>query len=86
MITTLTATVTTGDNVAYAWAFGDGWVSTAKSGVGAVVTHAYATLGDYTAVITASNSVNTLTATTHISIILPIGPRTVYLPLVLKAP
>jgi RHS repeat-associated protein/uncharacterized repeat protein (TIGR01451 family) len=62
-ITALTATVTAGSNVSYAWAFGDG-----EAGSGAVVTHTYLATGTYTAVVTASNSATTLTATTTVTI------------------
>jgi len=62
-ITTLTATVTAGSNVAYTWAFGDG-----ETGSGAVVTHTYPAVENYTAVVTASNSVNVFTATTTVTI------------------
>jgi uncharacterized repeat protein (TIGR01451 family) len=61
--TTLTATVTAGSNVSYAWAFGDG-----QTGDGAVVTHTYPAAGDYTAVVTAGNSVGWITATTSVTI------------------
>ena len=62
-VTTLTATVTGGTNVAYEWAFGDG-----NSGSGPVVTHTYATTGTHTAIVTASNSVSVVTATTTVTI------------------
>jgi YD repeat-containing protein len=62
-LTTLTATVTAGTNVAYTWAFGDG-----EMGSGSVVTHTYLDAGVYTAVVTASNSVSVLTATTTVTI------------------
>jgi YD repeat-containing protein len=61
--TTLTATVTAGTNVAYIWAFGDG-----STGSGSVVGHTYLDAGVYTAVVTASNSVSVLTATTTVTI------------------
>jgi uncharacterized repeat protein (TIGR01451 family) len=61
--TRLTATVTAGDNVVYTWAFGDG-----TAGSGAVVSHIYPAVGVYTAVVTASNSVSELTATTVVTI------------------
>ncbi len=61
--TTLTATITAGSNVTYDWAFGDG-----DTGSGAVVTHIYPAVGVYTAVVTASNSVSVLTATTPVTI------------------
>jgi hypothetical protein len=75
--TTLTATVAAGSNVTYTWAFGDGEV-----GSGAVVTHTYPGVGVYTAVVTASNSVGLLTATTTVEIARP--TIYIYLPLVLR--
>ncbi len=47
----LTASVTTGENVSYAWDLGDG--ATAE---GASVLHTYGMAGEYTAVVTASNA------------------------------
>jgi uncharacterized repeat protein (TIGR01451 family) len=75
--TALTATVTAGSNVTYTWAFGDGEV-----GSGVVVTHTYTDVGIYSAVITASNSVGLLTATTTVEIAAP--TIYIYLPLVLR--
>lgn len=59
--TTLTATVTAGSNVAYSWDFGDG-----TSGNGVTVTHTYTAPREYTAVVTASNAVSLVTATTSV--------------------
>ena len=59
----LTATITAGSNVSYAWDFGDG-----TAGAGATVSHVYASLGVYTAVVTSSNSVSSMTATTVVTI------------------
>jgi uncharacterized repeat protein (TIGR01451 family) len=61
--TALTASVAAGNNVVYTWAFGDG-----TAGSGAVVSHVYPSVGVYTAVVTASNSVSELTATTIVTI------------------
>lgn len=61
--TTLTATIAQGTDVNYVWSYGDG-----QSGNGAVVDHVYPTVGVYTAVVTASNSTNQLTATTRITV------------------
>jgi hypothetical protein len=72
-VTTLTATITTGSNVTYTWALGDG-----TPGSGAVLTHTYPALGVYTAVVTAVNSVSELTATTAVTIV----QYTYYLPLI----
>ncbi|MEZ4645059.1 MAG: PKD domain-containing protein [Chloroflexota bacterium] len=60
--TQFTATVSNGSNVSYTWNFGDG-----SGGNGATPAHTYvAEVGSYTAVVTASNDVNTLTATTEV--------------------
>jgi len=79
-LTTLTATITAGSNVSYTWSFGDD-----TTGSGAVVTHTYPAVGVYTAVVTASNSVSVLTATTTVTVS-PTGPveHYVYLPLALR--
>ena len=61
--TTLTATVTAGTNVTYAWDFGDD-----TTGDGATLTHTYPASGVYTAVVTASNSANFEVATTLVQI------------------
>ncbi len=65
--TTLTATVTAGTHLTYTWAFADG-----EFGSGPVVTHTYPTTSVYSAVVTASNRVNELTATTTITVVAPI--------------
>jgi PKD repeat protein len=76
-VTTLTATITGGSNVTYTWGFGDG-----AYGRGEVVLHTYPDVGDYTAIVTASNSINEVTATTTIRIF---GSyRYLYLPVLLK--
>ena len=64
--TTLTATVSAGSNVSYTWAFGDGSTSS-----GAVVAHTYLVAENYAAVVTATNSANTVTATTGVTILPP---------------
>jgi hypothetical protein len=61
--TTLTGTVTTGNNVRYEWAFGDGGV-----GVGDVVTHTYAAKGVYSVQLTASNMLGELSAATSVTV------------------
>ncbi len=61
--TQLTATITTGSNVTYAWDFGDG-----SSGSGANPTHTYAATGTYTAVVTATNAVSQQTASTQVQV------------------
>jgi parallel beta-helix repeat protein len=59
--TNLTATITAGTNVTYLWDFGDG-----TSGNGDVTQHDYTSVGEYTALVTASNTFNTLTTTTQV--------------------
>jgi hypothetical protein len=60
-LTYLTATITHGENVSFSWDFGD-----ASSGVGAAVTHLYQAVGVYSVVVTASNPVDMVTATTTV--------------------
>jgi PKD repeat protein len=55
--TMFTATITAGTNVIYSWDFGDG-----ESGSGAVASHLYDAPGDYTVLVTATNSVSDLPA------------------------
>ncbi len=62
-VVTFTAHITAGDNVTYTWQFGDG-----GRAVGQEVNHVYTEAGTYTARVVASNSINTLTATTLVSI------------------
>jgi hypothetical protein len=59
--TTFTAMVVTGSGVNYVWDFGDG-----SQGSGQVVAHEYDDVGEYTAVVTASNSLGGMTATTMV--------------------
>jgi branched-chain amino acid transport system substrate-binding protein len=73
--TTLTATVSTGSDVAYAWTLGDGTTAS-----GQTVTHTYPAPGDFTAVVTASNRFNSITTTTTVKVI---GYR-VFLPVVMR--
>jgi hypothetical protein len=75
--TTLTAAVATGEAISYTWSYGDG-----QTGQGATTTHTYADVGVYTAVVTATNPVNTVTATTTVTIIE--SGYEFYLPVVLK--
>jgi hypothetical protein len=86
-ITTLTATVTAGSNVTYTWDLGDGSATfTTNAGNGAVVGHTYPVVGEYTAVLTASNSVSVLTATTTVFVQEPseLPEYLLYLPLVTR--
>jgi PKD repeat protein len=71
--TDLWATVASGTNVIYTWDFGSG----------ANVSHTYPAVGWYTATVTATNSANSVQATTLVSIT-EVPARTIYLPLVLR--
>ncbi len=75
--TQLTATVTSGSNVTYTWDLGDGTVL-----VGPIFAHIYPAAGVYTAVVTASNSQNALTAVTRVFIVKP--QYYLYLPVAMK--
>ena len=61
--TALEADVTAGTSVTYTWAFGDG-----DTGRGKTVTHTYPSLGAYTAVVTATNTENALSAETVVTV------------------
>lgn len=63
-VTFFTASVSAGTNITYMWDFGDGQFS-----VGANATHAYEAAGSYTAVVTATNSNNSDSAITAVTII-----------------
>ncbi len=65
---TVTAHITAGTNVSYAWSFGDG-----GNAVGQIATYVYTQAGTYTATVVASNSINSLTATTRVTIKCPNG-------------
>lgn len=75
-ITTLTATIATGNGVSYDWDLGDYSYAT-----GSEVTHAYWTGGEITAVVTATNLISHQSAETVVTIV----ASKVYLPLVLKS-
>ncbi len=62
-VITFTANITAGDNVTYTWDFGDG-----GSAVGRIVSHVYIQAGTYIARVVVSNSINTLTATTRVTV------------------
>ncbi len=62
-VVTFTANIAAGTNVNYIWDFGDG-----ARAVGQEVPHVYRQAGTYTVRVEASNSINTLTATTVVSI------------------
>jgi PKD repeat protein len=61
--TNLTATISAGTNVTYAWSFGDG-----TTGSGNAVAHTYSSTGSYTAVVTATNSSGSDSATTSVTV------------------
>jgi len=76
--TILTATITGGSAVTYTWSLGD-----LTTDFGPHITHTYPFTGIYTTVVTATNSVGAMTATTTVWVIaLPLEPR-VYLPLIM---
>jgi PKD repeat protein len=66
--TAFTAIITAGTNVAFTWNFGDG-----TFGSGAAITHTYAAVGSYTAIVTAANSVNSLNEATPVTVDIPIA-------------
>jgi uncharacterized repeat protein (TIGR01451 family) len=74
--TYLEASVATGTNVVYTWAFGDGAL-----GTGNPVSHTYSATGSFTAIVTATNSISQLTTTTAVEIV---EWYRVYLPLVAR--
>lgn len=74
--THFTATVATGTTVTYAWAFGDG-----NLGDGVTPQHVYAAVGEYTAVVTATNSIGDVVAQTTVQVVEPPTPRA-FLPLI----
>ncbi len=61
--TTLATMISGGGNETYTWAFGDG-----LTGTGGITSHIYPAVGVYTAVVTATNSFNSLTASTIVTI------------------
>jgi hypothetical protein len=78
--TTLTATVTGGTEISYTWNFGDGTM-----GAGAIVTHTYTAVGPYTAIVTATNPISTMTTTTAVTIHqVPAPEWRLYLPVMMR--
>ena len=75
-VTYFTATVATGTNVVYTWAFGDGSV-----GQGAKTSHTYTERGSYTVIVTATNAVSSVTATAEVEIT---GPHQLFLPMIIR--
>jgi uncharacterized repeat protein (TIGR01451 family) len=61
--TLFTATLSAGSHVSYAWDFGDG-----GQGSGLSPSHIYAQTGTYTAVVTATNSLGQISASTQVTI------------------
>lgn len=57
------ASVTGGNNVEYKWNFGDG-----DAASGATISHTYTALGTYTATVTATNNISTVTASTVVTV------------------
>ncbi len=62
--TQFTAAVVAGTNVTFTWDYGDG-----NTGAGSPVAHTYAAPGNYTAIVTATNSTNSASVTTPVSIL-----------------
>ena len=63
-ITTLSAATASGTNISYLWALGDGTSSTGPS-----LTHTYETVGNYTVVLTATNSMGSQVTTATVTIV-----------------
>ena len=77
--TMLSATLSAGSNVVFAWNFGDN-----VNASGTAVTHTYAAPGVYTATVTASNTAGSATATTNVEVLpIPQLPQ-LFLPVVLN--
>jgi hypothetical protein len=76
LTTVFSATIGSGTNVTYQWNFGDG-----RFGSKAMATHVYDRPGIYTTVVTATNSVGSLSATTTVTIT---AGNSIYIPLLLK--
>ena len=75
--TNFTAYVTAGSNVTYQWNF-DGFTD-----IGNPIAHTYGATGTYTAIVTATNSLGSVFATTQVTITEPITTY-LYLPLVTR--
>lgn len=63
-VTTLSATITSGSLVSYTWDLGD-----VSFSLGETISHTYAETGVYTAVVTATNEIYTMTDTTTVVIV-----------------
>jgi hypothetical protein len=78
--TSFTATVATGSDVVYSWDFGDG-----NMGSGANPSHTYASAGQYTATVTATNIATNETTTTQVTVFMETAETfEIYLPAVYK--
>jgi PKD repeat protein len=66
-VTEFTATIASGTNVTYEWAFGDG-----QTAIGSSATHSYLEIGTYTATLTATNSTGSVWDDIPVTIISPI--------------
>jgi PKD repeat protein len=73
--TSFTATISAGTDVVYTWDFGD-----SSGSSGQYTSHTYASAGQYTAVVTASNSISSLSNGTTVTILEPVS--ILYLPVV----
>ncbi len=62
--THLTATISSGTNVSYAWDFGDG----SLTGSGAEISHDYSAVGTYNAVVTATNTAGSAVTSTQVTL------------------
>ena len=72
--TLFTATLTTGSGVRYQWNFGDG---SGRDGSSSAVSHTYGKAGNYTAIVTATNSLGSMSAATSVVI----KKSNIYLPI-----
>lgn len=72
------ATVSAGTGVSYQWNFGDG-----NFGSGANANHVYGTAGTYTAIVTATNSLNSASASTLVTIT-EAATQTLFLPIIAR--
>lgn len=61
--TSFTATLTAGSNVSYSWDFGDG-----NSATGITTSHTFSAAGSYTVVLTATNSVGSVSVQTIVTV------------------
>jgi PKD repeat protein len=66
--TVFSATVAAGEDVAYAWDFGDG-----SGGTGAAPSHRYEAAGSYTATVTATNAAGVVSATLGVEVVAPLA-------------